>query len=358
MRIRDTLLALAALAVSAGPAAGQSEKQREALDEGRAAPVLMERNLRYEVPEFERGAEVPVVRMEWKESDAQTVIDEVETAISIMLEGRELERMDAALKEVLFGNERGSWTRVAAAPEMLVKYQSEFNEFRLINTELDFIRETLGRIGIEQAQARAEKVLNELIRNEVVNAALYDNAVVQVGYRRVGTGSTKGAAEHSRIVEYRITYRPRIEGIELANSGVRVGVLTDGAISSMRVGGVTPAGVIKDGRFEPKDGGTRRKIEASPGHLMTRFYRHLPADAKPVIAWSRVMYAMPDNTRSALLEPRLVISFSEIHQTEDNQRVSSRRRTLGFSLVDAEAKPFDYTAPTKGDGDEVERKEP
>lgn len=353
-------LAAAALALSA-PALAQTEQVRIDPEGARRAPLLLERNPRFEAPQFERGLEVPVVRMTWRERDAQEVIDAVGATVTVMLNGdapdRMPDQMDAALKEALFGNEGGTWTRIPAAPQILVKYDRSFDEFRLINEELDVIREPVGRIGIEDAQARAERILRGLIERKVVDAELYRDAAMQLGYRRVGRGTTEGRADLGQIVEYRFTYRPRIEGIELANAGVRIGLLTDGAVSSMRVGGVTPSGTFREGRLRPEDGGTRRDIEIAPGELMTRFYRALPPNAAPEIAWSKVMYAMPDDARSALVEPQLLISFSERQPTDEGQWVTSRRRVLGFSLVDPEASPFDYTAATGRGGDEPRRQQ-
>jgi hypothetical protein len=90
---------------------------------------------------------------------------------------------------------------------------------------------------------------------------------------------------------------------------------------------------------------------------MTRFYRTLGPNAAPEIAWSRVMYAMPDGENRALLEPLLVVSFSETYATDEGERVSSRRRILGFSLVDADADPIDFTAPARTAAQEPVREE-
>ncbi len=354
MLMRCVSLSIAVLVGLTFAATAQQEPQRT--DKRQSAPLLLERNEQYKAPAFKEGLELPVIRMTWRnDRDAQQVIDAAEAAITIMLNGYRSEKMDAALKEVLYGDEAGSWARVPAAPQILARYDADFDEIRLINEEIDVIREPLGRISVDEAVARADKVIVALSEQAIVDRDLYRNAAVQVGYRRVGSGKREAQPDRGEILEYRITYRPRIEGVELANAGVRVGVMADGQIGSMRFGGVTPLIKFTGEKVEPEEDGKRLPVEIDPNRLTVRFYRGLNANVSPQIAWSRVMYAMPDGERSALLEPMLVISFSEGTTTDNGQRVSSRRRILGFSLVDAKAKPFDFTAPIPVKSDEPVR---
>ncbi|MFS8182847.1 hypothetical protein ACMG4P_14975 [Pseudovibrio denitrificans] len=354
MLMRRVSLSVAILAALTLTATAQQEQQRT--DNRNTAPLLLERNAQYKVPAFKEGLELPVIRMTWRnDRDAQQVIDAAEAAITLMLDGDHSEKMDAALKEVLYGDEAGTWARVSAAPQILVRYDADFDEIRLINKEIDVIREPLGRISVDEAVARANKVIDALSEQRILNRRLYSNAAIQIGYRRVGSGSRKAQPGRSQILEYRVTYRPRIEGVELANAGVRVGVMANGQIGSMRFGGVTPLVKFTDNKVEPEEDGKRLPVVIDPNRLTKRFYRTLSANVSPQVAWSRVMYAMPDGERSALLEPMLVVSFSEGTTTNKGQRVSSRRRILGFSLVDEKAKPFDFTAPTPVKSDEPTR---
>jgi hypothetical protein len=330
----------------AASAFGQTEPVRPEPADARNAPVELNRNPAFDSPQFERGTDVPVLRMTYAEREPDAVIEAISGALAVMLDGEVPTGTAESLERSLYGDEADGWTRLPMAPQLLVKVDPRFDEFRIINDELDALREPQERISLDAARVRAERALAELERRNVVSAALYRDAAIQIGYRRVGSGSTATGSERGAVIEYRVTYRPRIEGIELANAGVRLGLLLDGRLSSLRIGGVTPIGEFDDRVFEPGDDGERRSIETTTGQQMRRFYRSIDPNSEPMIAWSRVMYAMPDDMRSALVEPRLVVSFSERYGTDNGATSISRRRILGFSLVDPEVAPFDFTAPT------------
>jgi hypothetical protein len=187
-----------------------------------------------------------------------------------------------------------------------------------------------------------------------IDPRLYHQAVIQVGYKAVGEGPVDKPVERGRIVGYRVTYRPRVHGFQLANAGVRLGIAASGELASLRVGGVTPAGQWREGAPGPT--GRLRKVQVSTKDLTARFYREVPKRSEPRIAWSRVMYVMPDGESRAVREPMLVISYTQLRQTREGP-VASRRKTVGYSLTDPGAPSIDFDAPpAKHEGTTVTRK--
>lgn len=65
---------------------------------------------------------------------------------------------------------------------------------------------------------------------------------------------------------------------------------------------------------------------------------------------------MPEGESRAVLEPMLVISYTQVRKTDEGP-VASRRKTVAYSLTDPKAAPIDFDAPAaKHEGTEVTRK--
>jgi hypothetical protein len=167
----------------------------------------------------------------------------------------------------------------------------------------------------------------------------------------------RGSNLERKRIEYRITVRRTINGIELANSGVRIGVHASGRVSALRYGGVSVTSRLSGNTEEPTGGGKWFDRKVANDALQARFEREvIPANAKARVAWSRVMYVMPENRRSGVVQPLYVVSYSLEAPTDDGQVAVSRRKTVGLSLVDANAKPIDLTPPMRAPAIEKERK--
>ena len=62
------------------------------------------------------------------------------------------------------------------------------------------------------------------------------------------------------------------------------------------------------------------------------------------IAWSRLMYVVAEERKQDVVEPMFVVSLTE-RRLVDRQWVSSRRKTLAFSVTDPRAPRIDLDAP-------------
>lgn len=313
----------------------------------RPIPRMLERPHlgRYAEPDLKPGATVTAYELAWNQRESGEVSKRLHGAIGVLLDEDSAARIaDSGVLDYVFrGEEAGTWSRLGHSP-ILARYQPEYDEIRMIREELAVIRHPASDVGEEGARDLAEKYLERLGKAGVIDPLLYERAAMQLGYKMVGEGAVDQKVQPGRIVEYRITYRPRLGGFEMANAGLRMGILASGELASLRVGGVTPAGKWSDGQLESSVRGAKRKIRVGTDELMRRFHKQASEGAEAQVAWSRVMYAMPEGKSEAVVEPMLLVSYTESRKVGDH-RVTSRRKTLGFSLTDPEAAPIDFDPP-------------
>jgi hypothetical protein len=238
--------------------------------------------------------------------------------------------------------------RLPEAPRFEIEYLREYDELRVVDSELAISTRPKSDLSRDEALRAARRVFEQLAGRKVIDARHYDWDRVDTAFTMVGEGSNDGRKSDRRRTEARFTLRRVLNGIELANAGLRIVIHASGRVSSLRMGGVSvssrPAG---DGREEPT--GTGRWLQRRPTtDPVDRLNRELvPKDAKPKIAWSRVMYVMPENKRTALVQPLNVVSYSLEFPTKEGTSAVSRRITVGFSLVDPKAPAIDLTPPVR-----------
>ena len=239
------------------------------------------------------------------------------------------------LREMLSDRDSlGNWQPLRdEKSDVIFKVLPEHDEIRLVNTRL---AESTKDLKLEEAEAVkiATEALQSLNRNDLLNGLRYQPDKYKVGYHRVGIGSTDGKQSEEAVVGFRITFLAHIDDVPLANAGVRVAVHRSGKLSGIRIGGVSASkGALKEHSRQVSDDEIQKRFEAS-----------LPRGMKPRMAWQRVMYVMPDDERSAVVYPMHTISYSLVGESEQGE-VISRRKTVGFSLIDGEAEIIDYLKP-------------
>lgn len=233
------------------------------------------------------------------------------------------------------------------APALEIAYLPEYAELRIVNTELA-ASAPAADMAQNEAVNVARRTVEELARRNLVDPRHYDWEKADIASTWVGGGSVDGRTAERKRVEYRITLRRAINGIELANAGIRIAIHTSGHVSGLRLGGVTVASRISDGVETPLGNGRWLNGQVSVDDLQARFRRDVvPEKAKAAIAWSRVMYVMPENKRRAVVEPMYVVSYSLEFPTDAGQTAVSRRRTIGLSVTDPTAPPVDLTPPVR-----------
>jgi len=249
--------------------------------------------------------------------------------------------------------------RVAEAPDLHIRYLARYDELRALSRELLYATAPAEDVGRERALEIAKRAFGQLAEAGVVDARQFNWSKADVATTLVGDGAVDAKTiERRQVVEYRITVLREINGIEVANAGVRLAVHASGRLSGVRVGGVSVASQpgAAATREEPKGKGRWLTRKVTSADLLRRFERDaaLPA-AQAKVAWSRVLYVMDERRQSAVVEPLYVVSYSLHVPTDEGQVAVSRAKVVGYSLVDPAAKPVDLVppvrAPREGDAD-------
>ena len=272
------------------------------------------------------------VKLYWQERSAQEWSKRLTTVAELI--GVKVEPM--RLVEVLSeSGGLGNWQPLREdSSHLMFKILPAHDELRFVNSQL---AESTDGLTIEEQEAVkvAGDMLQKMHERDLLNGLKYNPEPFKIGYHQIGSGSMDGKQTKQTVVGYRVTYLANIDGIPLANAGVRIAVHRSGKISGIRIGGVSAS--------ETAAKNLERKV--SNDEIQKQFQTSIPSGMKPRIAWQQLMYVMPDNERSAVVEPTHTISYSLAIQSEQGE-VISRRKTVGFSLVDASVGVIDYLKPT------------
>ena len=292
------------------------------------------------------GDDLEVIELYWAKTEPREIARRVMFAATLMTE-REIKL--GALEGVMRDSESTNrWiSPFEDAEELKVKIVPDYNEIRIFNRKLADSHEGPD-VGEEKAIEIAKGHIKQLMESKVLDHRdLYELNDVQVGYSKFGEGSIDLKQQYESVVEYRLTFRPNVRGVQLANAGVRVAVHRSGKISGIRFGGVS----VKQKQ------GKMIKRNVLDEQIEEQFRQSIPKYAEPVVAWSRIMYAMPEDKRTAIVEPLKLYAYSQKTKS-DGEEIISRRKIVGFSLSDEKAALVDFTAPARAhSGTKVTRKE-
>jgi hypothetical protein len=300
--------------------------------------------------ENERGQRLASFEMTWARPAPQAVAARARAAAEVIA-GRRLERPATAVSPKSAGAElRRIRFRVPDAPALEVVYLPEYDELRIADRELAASTSPTKEIPQDEALRLARRTFETLAERKLLDPGQFnwDKAEIASTWAGGGPSDAKERMERHRL-EYRVTLRRSLNGIEVANAGIRIAVHVSGRVSSLRLGGVSVASKPAAGGLEqPTGAGVWVQRRTTNTEMQSRFEREMvPARAKAHIAWSRVMYVMPENKRTALVQPLYAVSYSLEYPSEEGYTAVSRRRTIGFSLLDAKAAPIDLTPPVR-----------
>ena len=244
--------------------------------------------------EVERGQRLASFEMTWTQRSVQTITSRAQAAAEVVT-GRHLERRGSIIsakspKEILHRTR----LRLPDAPALEVVYLPEYDELRIADKELAASTSPRSEISQEEAIDVAKRTFEALAQRKLVD--------------------------------------PRHFNWDKAD------------IASTWVASKPGAGELE----EPTGAGRWLQRSTTTADLQSRFEREMvPVKAKPKVAWSRVMYVMPENKRTALVPPLYVISYSLEFPGYEGTTVVSRRKTVGLSLVDSKVAPIDLTPPVR-----------
>lgn len=271
------------------------------------------------------------VELYWQPREPEETAKKVTQLLQMILGDQEFDQKKTA-RIVSDNKNTNQWISVLEnEPGILVKVIPDYDEIRVINVPLSNDHTGVD-IGEKEAVTIATRYMKNLAKTKSFNRGLkYDYSQFQVGQSLIGEGSINGKVKNEFVTEYRVTFRPNIDGIELANAGVRLAIHRSGKLSGIRIGGVSA------NMNETKKLARTKSDEA----ITKQFKQSIPSGLEPSIAWERIMYVISDDKPKAMVQPLKVYSYSLV-SSSDGVEVISRRKTLGFSLTDSKVKPVDF----------------
>jgi hypothetical protein len=125
-----------------------------------------------------------------------------------------------------------------------------------------------------------------------------------------------------------------LNGIDVANNWIVIGVSPEARLSTVRVAGVQIESSGAESLETPSAGGDIATQTVSTDDAAKRFKQGMEMSGKAHhIHWSKKMYYMPAGAREAIVEPRLVVRFNEELQTSEGT-IAGRARIAGVPLAD------------------------
>lgn len=221
---------------------------------------------------------------------------------------------------------------LASEPQLHIKYHARFNDLRVSNRRLQEIVDGPD-VGEGRAWQRFITAFDTLVQSDLIQAKHYDLGTTKKSFTRFAIGkSEQQNEEKSTVTEYVFTVLRNLNGVRVANAGIRIAIHRCGEVSSIRLGGVTVATSMELGAQGFATSGAAEagvfQIAVTEDAAKRRFAAEFPL---AVVDWSGIMYVMPDGFDVAIIEPKFVFSYSN-HTTVEGQPVASRRQMTAYSL--------------------------
>jgi hypothetical protein len=178
-------------------------------------------------------------------------------------------------------------------------------------------------------------------QGRVIDTRLYREAVIQVGLqaRRPGTGRSGGEARARR--RYRVTYRPRVRGFQLATRSApgyhRLGR------SRACASGVYARGEWRATMLMPGSAGSMRKVQV--GRKLMEASSQVPKGVESASPGADHVRHAGGQSRSG--SSRCSSYLHQVRQTAEGP-VASRRATLAYSPTDQRHRPSTSTLRRRG----------
>src|SRR5262245_34658874 len=296
------------------------------------------------------GERVGSFEMSWTPASSEQVAERAE-AVARALFGAASGHVEVRPRSNPDGTVRRFEVSIPEAPAWWVRYVPAYDELRMIDQEVARDSTPATDVGEPAARDIARSAFMRLAETGAIDERQYDWHGAEIASTWMVNGTVDGVFSERVRTEYRITLRRSINGIEVANAGLRIAVHASGRLAGLRLGGVTVGSRIGSDRVEePTGAGSWLTRAVASDTLRDRFEREgAPATAGAQIAWARVMYAMPDGAEGGgtfLVEPRYVVSYS-LKTPSDGGEVSSRRLILAYSITDPAAPPLDLSPPAR-----------
>ncbi len=200
----------------------------------------------------------------------------------------------------------------------------------------------------DEALAVFHDTLARLEGAGLVVTTQYDMERIQSGHRVAGSGTRNGSGATEYIREYRFTVLRSLNGIPVANNGIRIGIHASGKVSSLRLGGVAIESHV-DGRGHelPVHPGWSMPRTVSREQVRARFDDMFSSLSTAHVDFEGVMYVLPRGAPPAVVEPVYFYRFSR-PQSVDGVAGAGRQERVAFSLRDPAAPVITFSTTSDG----------
>lgn len=211
-----------------------------------------------------------------------------------------------------------------------VSYKEQFDDLviRVPSRLPDALPDT--DIGEGAARSIAGQAIEALYSSGLVTKGQYSLTDFGTGHRKRGEYAGDGSPVKNYVVEYRFRSLRKLNGIDVANNGIVIGVTPSGELSSIRVGGAQIDSVNDGGEEKPTAAGRIFVRAVDTAAVERRFQSEVAPDGKKTVFWKTPMYVVPRHAPESLIEPVIAYRYA---QTFD--AVIEPFHTIGYSLEDA-----------------------
>ncbi len=233
---------------------------------------------------------------------------------------------------------RDETTAPFSDPNLVVQYRSQTDDLSIEDSSCLRDGRPASDIGEDAARTLAQKAIADMASKAIITPGNYDTTDLAPAHLRRTEYAGDGKDPIDYVVEYRFRTLRRLNGIEVANNGVVVGITPKAELSSIRVGGVQFDTVASGGTERPTASGAMVARTVSHEYAKARFaYEAGRAGANKQMHWSKIMYVMPEGQQEAVIEPMLITRFSNVGSGNGGKTIPGRGQVIGISLTNASA---------------------
>jgi hypothetical protein len=218
--------------------------------------------------------------------------------------------------------------------KVLVSYDADYDTLWVRDEDLLMAEGSSADIGEEKARSAMKSVFDDLVAAGLLDSRHYDPSDVQTGHHRLSFGMRGSPTIRESVVEYRFRMLRKLNGLDVPNNGILIGIAPSGQRSSIKIGGVQVESTDNGVDELPVLSGGVVTRNVSTEDLQKRFEKEVRAGTKKHVGWKRLMYVMPEGAREAVVEPSMVYRFACVGADAQGAEYVEPAQLYSFSVVD------------------------
>lgn len=229
--------------------------------------------------------------------------------------------------------------------KMIFYYNKQYNDFRIKDMSLlETNKKPATDVGEKTAKVQMANLVNKLISEGIIQDGQFDLNSVTTGHHKVKIGIKGQGVIDQWVAEYRFRMMRKLNGIDVANAGLHIGIHPSGKISSIRFGGIEIESIYNGSEELPGSKGKIIKRQVSDGDIEVKVNKEIIQGSSKFVKWKRLMYVMPNNLQDGAIEPKMVYKYAGKNQSPNGNNYFSDVKYIALSLTDFEALPEDLNA--------------